>query len=92
MYGKVMSLPDTAMPSFFRLVTRWPVAKIGALESGMAEGSMHPREVKMELAREIVDIFHGSQAARIAEEKFVENELKGLLGDANVVLIGGSST
>ncbi len=71
MYGKVMSLPDKAMASFFRLVTRWPVDKIAGLEQGMAEDRLHPRDVKMELAHEIVEIFHSPQAARRAEESFV---------------------
>ena len=71
MYGKVMSLPDKAMGSFFRLVTRWPVDKTAGLERGMTEGRLHPRDVKMELAREIVEIYHDPQAARRAEESFV---------------------
>jgi tyrosyl-tRNA synthetase len=71
MYGKVMSLPDFAMGSFFRLVTRWTEAEIAALESGMAEGRMHPRDVKMKLAHEIVSIFHSEGAAHQAEESFV---------------------
>jgi tyrosyl-tRNA synthetase len=71
MYGKVMSLPDRAMPSFFRLVTRWSVDKIAGLESGLAGGRLHPRDVKMELAREIVEIYHSPEAARQAEENFV---------------------
>lgn len=71
MYGKVMSLPDKAMRSFFHLVTRWPVDKIAGLERGLAEGRLHPRDVKMELAHEIVEIFHDPHAARRAEESFV---------------------
>jgi tyrosyl-tRNA synthetase len=71
MYGKIMSLPDKAMGDYFRLVTRWPAAEIDALEAGMEEGSLHPRDVKMKLAREIVEIFHNPQAAVRAEENFV---------------------
>ncbi|HJW90417.1 MAG TPA: tyrosine--tRNA ligase [Anaerolineales bacterium] len=71
MYGKVMSLPDKAMGDFFHLVTRWSVAKIAELETGMQAGRLHPRDAKMKLAREIVEIFHGPQAAAEAEENFV---------------------
>jgi tyrosyl-tRNA synthetase len=71
MYGKVMSVPDKAMPDYFRLVTRWSSAEIAELESGLASGSLHPRDVKMKLAREIVAVFHGSQAAERAEQEFV---------------------
>lgn len=71
MYGKVMSIPDKAMPDYFHLVTRWSATEIKALESGMEEGSLHPRDVKMKLAREIVEIFHDPPSAARAEENFV---------------------
>lgn len=71
MYGKVMSVPDRAMLSFYKLVTRYTPAQIDALEKGLADGSRHPRDVKMELAREIVTIFHGADAAQTAERHFV---------------------
>lgn len=71
MYGKVMSVPDMAMLSFYKLVTRYTPAQIDALEKGLADGSRHPRDVKMELAREIVMIFHGVDAAQTAERHFV---------------------
>jgi tyrosyl-tRNA synthetase len=70
MYGKVMSLPDAAMGAYFRLVTRWTPDEIAELEAGMASGQLHPRDVKMRLAREIVSIYHGEEAAGRAEEAF----------------------
>lgn len=70
MYGKVMSLPDFAMGAYFRLVTRWTPEEIRRLEQQMASGELHPRDAKMRLASEIVDIYHGPQAARQAEEAF----------------------
>ena len=71
MYGKVMSVPDMAMLSFYKLVTRYTPAQIDALEKGLTDGLRHPRDVKMELAREIVTIFHGAEAAQTAERHFV---------------------
>jgi len=71
MYGKVMSIPDHAMGAYFRLVTRWTPQQIAELEAGMAEGRLHPRDVKMKLAREIVSIFHSEEAALRAEQAFV---------------------
>jgi tyrosyl-tRNA synthetase len=71
MYGKVMSVPDIAMGQYMRLVTRWSQAEIDALESGMSQGSWHPRDAKMKLAREIVSIYHGDEAANQAEAAFV---------------------
>ncbi len=71
MYGKVMSIPDFAMGQYFRLVTRWTPRQIAELEQGMKEGRLHPRDVKMKLAREIVSIYHSEEAAARAEEAFV---------------------
>ncbi len=70
MYGKVMSLPDHAMIDYFTLVTRYTPGQIAAINKGLANGSLHPRDAKMELAREIVSIFHSDEAARNAEKHF----------------------
>ncbi len=71
MYGKVMSLPDHVMVTYFKLVTRYKPDQIEAVERDLREGRRHPRDIKMELAREIVTIFHGEEAARQAEAHFV---------------------
>ncbi|UCF27511.1 MAG: tyrosine--tRNA ligase [Chloroflexota bacterium] len=71
MYGKVMSLPDKAMGVYFRLATRLSAAEIDEIEAGIADGNLHPRDAKMKLAREIVEIFHDKQAAMNAERNFV---------------------
>ncbi|MDH4208387.1 MAG: tyrosine--tRNA ligase, partial [Anaerolineae bacterium] len=47
MYGKVMSLPDHAMLDYFTLVTRYQPNQLVALRAGLADGSLHPRDVKM---------------------------------------------
>jgi tyrosyl-tRNA synthetase len=70
MYGKVMSIPDFAMPIYFKLATRYLPAQIAKIEQGLQDGTLHPRDVKMELAREIVSIFHGNEDAQHAEEHF----------------------
>lgn len=70
MYGKVMSVPDIAMDDFFRLVTRFTPEDIREIEAELESGQLHPRDAKMRLAREIVEIFHGEEAAETAEEAF----------------------
>ncbi len=70
MYGKVMSIPDKAMGSFMRLVTRWTPDQIAETEAGLKEGTLHPRDVKMSLAREITSIYHNPDGAFRAEEEF----------------------
>ncbi len=71
MYGKVMSIPDSAMDKYYRLVTRFSVPEIDTLLADAASGATHPRDVKMKLAREIVSIFYGEDAAQPAEDAFV---------------------
>ncbi|GAB4514091.1 MAG: tyrosine--tRNA ligase [Anaerolineae bacterium] len=70
MYGKIMSIPDSAMMNYFNLLTRFTPAQIAEIEEGLRSGRLHPRDVKMQLAREIVSIFHGDEAALRAEEHF----------------------
>jgi tyrosyl-tRNA synthetase len=81
MYGKVMSVPDKAMGSFFRLLTRWTPPEIDALEEGMQSGRLHPRDAKMKLAREIVSIYHSEGAAARAEEAFIRVFQQGNIPD-----------
>lgn len=69
-YGKVMSIPDEAMRSFFDLVTRWTPDRIAALFDDLAAGRVHPRDVKMQLAWEIVSIFYDDAAADAAADHF----------------------
>ena len=71
MFGKVMSVPDIAMGSYMRLTTRWTASQIAAKEKALADGSLHPRDAKVELATEITEIFYGTQAAKEARENFV---------------------
>lgn len=87
MYGKIMSVPDKAMPYFFRLVTRWTPPEISEFETGMADGRLHPRDVKMRLAREIVSIYHDQDAAVQAEGNFVRVFRKGGLPDEMPIYI-----
>ncbi len=71
MYGKVMSIPDFAMPSYARLVTRWVTAEIEQIEADLDAGRVHPRDAKMKLAWEITGCFYGNEAADRAQEAFV---------------------
>jgi tyrosyl-tRNA synthetase len=71
MYGKVMSIPDTAMGQFARLVTRWLPREIVEFESGLKSGSVHPRDAKMKLAREITATYYSEGEADAAQESFI---------------------
>jgi tyrosyl-tRNA synthetase len=71
MYGKVMSIPDEVMRNYAELVTSWHPDYIEKLFGQMAAGQLHPRDLKMTLAREIVSLFHSPEAAQEAEAYFI---------------------
>ena len=70
MFGKVMSIPDRAMRNYADLVTRWSPEQISQYFTLLERGTIHPRDLKVRLAGEIVAIFHGPEAATKAEEHF----------------------
>lgn len=70
MFGKTMSIADELMIRYFELVTQVTLEEISVIEKGLKDGSLHPRDVKMRLGREIVTIYHGAEAAQRAEEEF----------------------
>ncbi|WP_258359974.1 tyrosine--tRNA ligase [Moorella sulfitireducens (nom. illeg.)] len=70
MYGKTMSLPDELMLTYFELVTTVSLEELETIKQGLASGYLHPRDVKMRLAREIVSLYHSEEAAREAEKEF----------------------
>jgi tyrosyl-tRNA synthetase len=68
-FGKVMSISDELMWRYFELLSFRPLAEIAGLRAAIAEGK-NPRDVKFELARELVARFHGAAAAEGAQEEF----------------------
>ena len=75
MYGLIMSMKDDLMFDYFEVCTRVPMSRVAELENAMKGGKINPRDIKKELAREIVKIFHGAEAAVSAEQEF-ENVFK----------------
>jgi tyrosyl-tRNA synthetase len=69
-FGKMMSIPDELMWSYYELVTDRTPQEIAKLKSDVSGGSTHPMDVKMLLAQEVVSGFHGEAAARKAAEMF----------------------
>ncbi|MGH9195771.1 MAG: tyrosine--tRNA ligase [Acidimicrobiia bacterium] len=70
MYGKVMSIPDTLMPQWFQLATELANDEVERVITGLAGGEIHPRDAKRLLARSIVELFWGEDAAKEAEAAF----------------------
>lgn len=72
MFGKVMSVPDHAMPIYHKLVLGWPPAQLAQFEADLASGALHPNDAKMRLAREIVAIYHSPSDAEAAQRRWDE--------------------
>jgi len=60
------------MGQYMWLVTRWTPPEIQAMLQQVQSGSLHPRDAKMKLAREITSIFYGETEAARAEDGFVQ--------------------
>ena len=69
-YGKLMRIPDQVVPEYLRLTTDLDPAEVEALASQAAGGGAVARDVKRRLAREVVALYHGPEAARAAEAAF----------------------
>ncbi|MCK4837344.1 MAG: tyrosine--tRNA ligase, partial [Desulfobulbaceae bacterium] len=74
-YGKTLSVSDELMFRYFELLSDLAVDEISDLKIGMAEGRLHPKKVKQQLARELTARFYDEQAAVKAEDNF-ENVFK----------------
>ena len=69
-YGKVLSISDTLMFRYYELLSDLSAQEIAGLQAGIKDGSLHPKEVKKRLARELTARFHGQAAAEAAEAEF----------------------
>ena len=69
-YGKVMSISDETMVEWIKYVTRWPVPEIEQRTREIKSGELHPMKLKKALAREVVSMYHGVEAADRAERHF----------------------
>jgi tyrosyl-tRNA synthetase len=70
MYGKLMSISDTLMWSYWTLLTDLKQSEVDALKAAVESGAEHPMDVKKRLARTIVAGFHSEEAALRADENW----------------------
>ncbi len=71
-FGKLMSLPDSAMWRYFELLTDKTAADISQMQERLAYGTLHPMELKKEMAHAIVTKFWSAGEADKARETFEE--------------------
>jgi len=70
MFGKIMSISDELMWTYYELLTDFASKEIVKLREGVSTGAVHPMDAKMQLAEVIVAGFHGEDAAKKAREEF----------------------
>jgi tyrosyl-tRNA synthetase len=70
MFGKMMSIPDELMWSYYELVTDRTLPEMEVLKNEVSSGKLHPMDAKMRLAEEVVSDFQDADAGRKAAENF----------------------
>lgn len=70
MFGKTMSIPDDLIVTYFELATDLPMEDIKQVKTSL-EGGENPRNLKIQLAKEIVRIYHSKEEADKAEQEFI---------------------
>lgn len=78
MFGKVMSVSDELMWRWFELISFRPLTEIAQLKQEMQQGR-NPRDIKFELAKEIIARFHSVPAAEQAQAEFIARFSQGAL-------------
>ena len=69
-FGRTLSIPDNLIYNYFELATNVSNQKLGEVKTQLENGSVNPRDLKRELARTIVAMYHNHEAAEIAQTEF----------------------
>jgi tyrosyl-tRNA synthetase len=70
MFGKLMSISDELMIKYYELLSDITLEGLNTLKEGIRLGTVHPKEAKVNLAKEIITRFHTAEAASAAHENF----------------------
>lgn len=69
-FGRTLSIPDNLIYQYFELATNVSNQKLAELKSQLSNGNTNPRNIKRELARTLVTMYHNQEAAEIAQQEF----------------------
>lgn len=72
MYGKIMSIPDSSIVNYYELCTFTSLEDVKEIEKKLQDGEENPKDLKMQLAKQIVAIYHGESKAKNAEDDWVK--------------------
>lgn len=78
-FGKVMRIPDEALPRYARLAAGWSESETEALAADLAAGRRAPMDEKKRIAETVVRLYHGADAARAARDHFERTVQRGEL-------------
>lgn len=92
MFGKIMSWPDGVIVNAFELCTQVDFSKIKEMKKMLQTDQVNPRDLKMDLAYEIVKIFHGEKLAQSAKDYFINTFQKKEMPDEMPEMILPSGT
>jgi len=70
MFGKTMSISDQLISRYFELLTRVPMNEIKDIQTRMDSGELNPRDAKINLAKELITMYHNAEEAEKAEARF----------------------
>ena len=70
MFGKIMSINDDLIPVYMECCTEISMEEVQAAAKALQDNSVHPKELKVQLAKEIVTLYHSADAAEAAAEEF----------------------
>ena len=70
MFGKIMSIPDDLIVPYFKFLTAFPSGEIQERKKKVGKGEINPKDLKKELAFEIVRMYHSLREAKRAQEEF----------------------
>jgi len=70
MFGKIMSISDEMILYYFKLLVDLNDKEIGEIDSDLKNSKTNPRDIKVQLAKEIITIYHDKKSAKEAEEEF----------------------
>lgn len=93
-FGKVMSISDELMLRYYELLSYISLIDLDKLKSGLKAGAVHPMDAKKQLGQELVARYHGTVAAKEAEENFVkrfrDNQIPDDLQEVSLAMVEGN--
>jgi tyrosyl-tRNA synthetase len=94
MFGKVMSIPDTLITRYYQYAAMESESKTQELSIGLAQGSIHPRQAKVDTAMGVVAVYHGKEAGQAAFEEFerifVKKDLPDIVDELSISELGSN--